>query len=340
MKKTLIASAVAAATFSVGALAGAHDHKNLPTVYGNIQLAIAHDNVDGGNSQLDHFDNGSTIGFKHEHLIAPGITGFFKAEFHFDADKNKNADDERGGIFEIDEAYIGIKGENFGTIWVGADDSTYLEFVDKIAQFYEVATLNMSVAYDTGEDNLVQYLSPVFDGFQFGVAVEVDGSGDRRANSNGRNNYPFQLAARYTMDNLELAFAMDSNDGKRDSINNKNTYGLAVTYTLDNLTMIGEFQTREDVADKYGIMGVYTLGPNQFALSYEYYEADNGTKSDTVTLQALHNVSSNLYVFFEGYLGGGDSGVYGNDFAVDRDGSIAGGSDERAIAAIGAVYHF
>ncbi|WP_323127176.1 MULTISPECIES: porin [unclassified Marinobacter] len=107
----MLASAIAAATFSGAALA---QESNLPTIYGNIQLAVTHDNVDGGGSEVEHFDNGSTIGVLHDHQVAPGVEGFFKAEFHFNADDNNDAG---SGIYEIDEAYVGVRGDNFGQIW-------------------------------------------------------------------------------------------------------------------------------------------------------------------------------------------------------------------------------
>ncbi|MFW5824810.1 MAG: porin, partial [Marinobacter sp.] len=77
MKKTLIASAIAAATFSGSALA---QDSNLPTIYGNIQYAGVWDNVDDGSSDFVHRDNGSTLGIIHSHMITPAIEGFFKIE--------------------------------------------------------------------------------------------------------------------------------------------------------------------------------------------------------------------------------------------------------------------
>ena len=52
---------------------------SMPSVYGNIQYVVTHANVDGGGSALEHADNGSTLGVKHDHEIAPGVTGFFQA---------------------------------------------------------------------------------------------------------------------------------------------------------------------------------------------------------------------------------------------------------------------
>src|SRR5690554_6948401 len=141
MKKTLIASAIAAATFSGSVLA---QGSNLPTIYGNIQYAVAYDDIKDGPSETNHYDNGSTIGIKHAHAITPGLEGFFKAEFHFDADDNNGNDD---GIYEIDEAYIGVRGENFGQLWIGKDDDTYERSVSIIAEYFEAANLSHGLAY-------------------------------------------------------------------------------------------------------------------------------------------------------------------------------------------------
>ncbi|MBK1888194.1 porin [Marinobacter sp. DY40_1A1] len=332
MKKTLIASAIAAATISGTALA---QESNLPTVYGNIQYALTYTNVDGGSSDIAHNDNGSTIGFTHEHAINPGLTGFMKIELDgIDADDKSKG---RGRI-KLDEAYIGIKGDNFGQLWVGSDDSLYESAVDKIVNYYEVGTYNIGGNYTTGEGDLIQYMTPSFGGLKLGAAVQVNGDGDSQ--SGGKKSYPYQLAAIYSADALTLAFAMDSNDGATEYSsnaaeaprNNENTYGLRAAYNMDALAVSLEYQTRKDAYDVVGVQGIYTLGKNVFALSYEMAEADGVSgddKIDVITLQALHNVSDNLYVYVEGYLGGGDDGVYG---VADKS--------EASSVSVGGTYYF
>lgn len=350
MKRTLIASAIAAATFSGAALA---QESNLPTVYGDIEYVVVHDNFDRGPSTIDHIDNGSTLGILHEHQITPNLTGFFKAEFKFVANDKSNSD----GISRLDEAYVGVKGDEFGKIWIGSDDSLYEETIDEIHEFFELKnsiTLNIGGLYDTGEGDLVQYLSPSFSGLTLGAAVQINGD-----NSAGGKAYPWQLSAAYEIDAFELAFAIDSNDGKREyssnnvsginAQNNENTYGFRGSYDLYDMRVTGQYQIRKDVADIYGLMGVYVMGRNQFALAYEYSglkgdakrAADGEHKRETVTLQALHNVSDNLYVYVEGYYGGGDK-VYGYNEYKDADGNTAYGdyTDERSIAAVGLNYYF
>jgi len=345
MKKTLIASAIAAATFSGSVMAQADTSASqlaarmdsMPTIYGNIQYAIAHDNVEGGSSEMSHFDNGSTLGVKHDHEFAPGITGFFKLELEGLAADDK---DRESGLEDLDEAYIGIKGDSFGQIWVGSDDSTYERAVDEISQYYEVATLNIGADYTTGEGDLIQYSSPSFAGLTLMAAVQVNGDGDVLDEDNDgvndlgdkgdKKSYPYQLAAVYEMDAFELAVAMDSNENASRA-SNENTYGLRASYDMGDLRVTGEYHTTKDVSDTYGLIGYYSMGANQFALSYEMNVADNATDDETttVTLQALRNLSDHMYVYFEGYLGGGDDGAYG-----------VANESERSIASVGAVYYF
>lgn len=335
MKKTLIASAIAAATFSGSALAQmemsaselAAKMDSMPQVYGNIQLAVAHRDVEDGESEIGHYDNGSTIGVKHDHELAPGITGFFKAELEFDADDKAS----NGGLNAFDEAYIGVRGDSFGQIWVGSDDSTYESAIDEIANYYEYAALSLGNDnyYDTGEGDLIQYSSPSFGGLQLHGAVQVNGDGDK-----GEKSYPYQLAATYAVDAFELAVAMDSNDGDfaysddtvGSSVNNENTYGLRGSYTAGDLRVTAQYQTRKDVGDVWGLFGGYSMGANTFALSYEFAEADNtNAETSTITAQALHNLSDNMYVYVEGYLNNADSG------AADVD---------TTDLVVGAVYYF
>jgi outer membrane porin protein LC len=333
MKKTLIASAIAAISFSGTALAmeNASDlaarMDSMPTVYGNIQYVLKHTSVDGAGSTVEHADNGSTLGVKHEHKIAPGLTGFFKLEL-----ESINADNKADskGINSLDEAYIGVKSDSFGQIWVGSDDGVYERAVVKIGNFHEVGS-DIFNAGKTSEGDQIQYQSPSFGGLVLGAGVQINGDGE---SVGATKSYPYQLSATYAVDALSLAVAMDSNEAAAGS--NENTYGLLATYNMGDLSVSGEYQTRSDDKDIFGVIGVYTMGANQFSLSYQVQDIDaTGDKNDTIVLQALHNVSDNLYVYAEGYLSSAD----GATFYADPDGTSAAG-DEQTIAGVGAVYYF
>jgi predicted porin len=348
MKKTLIASAIAAISFSGTALAmeNASDlaarMDSMPTVYGNIQYVLKQTDVDGAGSSVEHADNGTTLGVKHEHKIAPGLTGFFKLELEGINADNKS---KSSGIDKLDEAYIGVKSDSFGQIWVGSDDGVYERAVVKIGNFHEVGS-DIFTAGKTSEGDQIQYQSPSFGGLVLGAGVQINGDGEATTQQSiadeqlvstevkGDKSYPYQLSATYAVDALSLAVAMDSNEAAAGS--NENTYGLLATYNMGDLSVSGEYQTRSDDRDIFGVIGVYTMGANQFSLSYQVQDIDaTNDKNDTVVLQALHNLSDNMYVYFEGYLSNADGATY----YADPDGTTAAG-DEQTIAAVGAVYYF
>ncbi|OZB03437.1 MAG: hypothetical protein B7X58_15580 [Marinobacter sp. 34-60-7] len=61
---------------------------------------------------------------------------------------------------------------------------------------------------------------------------------------------------------------------------------------------------------------------------------ETGDKNDTVTVQALHNVSDNMYVYVEGYLSSADSDI---EYEVAN---FTATGEERSTLALGAVYYF
>jgi len=320
MKKTLIASAIAAISFS-GAVAA----QSAPSVYGNIQYIVKSIDVDGAGSTVEHADNGTTLGVKHEHQIAPGLTGFFKLELD-----GFGADEKGSEGSKIDEAYIGVRSDSFGQILVGSDDGVYERAVVKIGNFHETGS-DIFTAGKTSEGDQIQYQSPSFGGLILGAGLQINGDGE---SGSTEASYPYQLSATYAVDALSLAVAMDSNEAAAGS--NENTYGLLATYSMGDLSVSGEYQTRSDDKDIFGVIGVYALGANTFALSYQTQEDDaSGNSNDTIILQALHNLSDNMYVYAEGYLSNADDAT----FYDDPDGTAPGG-DEQTVAAVGAVYYF
>ncbi|MDC0663117.1 porin [Marinobacter sp. SS21] len=302
MKKTLIASAIAAASV-VSANAVAAE----ATVYGNIQLATSYSDAEAtilgvtssGNS-YEFQDNGSTIGLKGSHEIAPGLEGFFKAELEFDADDKSSSN----GLGSLDEAYVGLKGD-FGKVWGGSDDTVYEDAINynDYFEFYGVGDLGV-----TGEGDMIQYSSPSFGGLVLSGGVQINGEDDDKGK--GSKSQPFVLTAAYSLgDSTTIAVGVDSNDGVDEievydgvelTINNENAYGISVIQKLDALTVSAAFETVKDGVDKASLLGVYSMGANNFALAYEFADFDNDLEVNRILAQALHNLSDNMYVYIEG----------------------------------------
>ncbi|MBU6951587.1 porin [Hahella sp. HN01] len=333
MKKTLIASAVAAATISSTAFA-ADSMANMPTFYGNIQLAYVHTSEETGSTETttnEFIDNGSTLGVKHEHEIAPGLTGFLKAEWDFDAD-DKSGGGKNG--FDLDEAYIGVKGD-FGSAQLGSDDTVYewwdvIDISEAVGISGEMATYNHTTGAFGGvaEGDNFQYVSPVIaGGLTVGVTIPV---------VNSDKSHAAALGAKFKTDMFEAIFGY-AMGREEDGVDTGDSIGLGGRVFLGDLTLGLQYETRSadsvggaDVkaseADGYGLIAIYAMGASQFAAGYQAYENDADAEADKFYLQALHNISDNMYAYVE-YTNG----------SVETKGSPDTDTEEFAI---GATYTF
>lgn len=288
MKKTLIASAVAA-TLTSHAMAMENDAADLaakmdamPTVYGTIELVHVSDDSDS--SEDNKFqDNGSTIGIVHEHMISEDITAFAKAEFEFAADDGGESE----GINALDEAYIGLKGA-FGAVQIGSDETVY-DWVDYL-DTNENTGIGGGIAATKEGDN-IQYMSPeIAEGITLGLTAPI----------NSDSNFGGALAAKYAVDNLEvaLAYSMGRDDGATTA---EDTIGLGGSFSIDDITLMAQYETQDKYKDVFGLMATYAMGQNSFSLGYQMtsYDDSNAEDGSDIYIQALHNLSDNAYIYLE-----------------------------------------
>lgn len=329
MKKTLIASAVAAATLSSTAFAMdpasdlAERLDSMPEFYGNIQLVNVSAEGDDGDSNSSFGDNGSTLGIKHSHMITDGVEGFLKAEFEFDADDKEGNE----GLSGFDEAYIGIKGD-FGSIQFGSDDTVAEDF--DVLDFEEVTGIGTGnlVAMDEGDN--IQYRSPeLVEGLTVGITHKLDQKPETAVGTALSVAYEadaFTAVLSYAMAKDEYA-SVDENDNPI-VVDGEDAFGIGGTFSVEDLTL-GLSYEDQDKASYIGLGATYVMGANQFALQYGM--GDNGLSdaeevtSDEIWVQALHNVSDNMYVYVE-YL--------------DTTTETGGDDADAEEFAIGAAYSF
>jgi predicted porin len=342
MKKTLIASAIATATLSTTTFAMdqasdlAARLDSMPSVYGNIQLVYLNTEVDAGTKVTtnEFADNGSTIGFQHKHEIAPGIEGFLKAEMEFNAGAGKGSGN---GLTKIDEAYFGAKG-SFGSVQFGSDDTVF-EWVN-VVDISEAVGLSIDLP-DSVADGVAgkesdieaknfQYYSPkIGGGLTIGVTVPVVGSEKSHAGI---------VAAKYESDmfNASLGYAMGGDVAGTEV---GDSIGVGAVVKVQDLAIQLQFETKSadsaggaDVAGTevmgYAVQGVYGLGSNQFALGYQSLDFDKVGTNNTIFVQALHNISDNMYAYVEYAMGTAESDTAG-----------VADVDTNALA-IGATYAF
>ncbi|MFD2231957.1 porin [Alkalimarinus sediminis] len=340
MKKTLIASAVAAAALSTSAFAMdpatelAEKLDSMPTIYGNVQIVATYADVksktvqgapERGMSDYGMADNGSTLGFKHSHEVAPGLTAFAKIEFEYSATEKQDANQGGGGgLGETDEAYLGLKGD-FGSVWVGTNDTIYETWVEDVTDHYEYFGVvgEAEANFGNKEDRTVEYVTPSMGGFQLGAAYQMNGQGDNQAATKTRDN--LIVGAKYSLDALTLALVYGNNEADN-TPGAKGAYGFSAAYEMDAFKVGFSYETQEDYWSTASLLGVYTMGANQFALSYAMGEEDGtGRKGEvsTITVQALHNMSDNFYVYTEAQIGESEK-ISGGDYEASGSQAVLG----------------
>ncbi|MCK0745732.1 porin [Chromohalobacter nigrandesensis] len=312
MKKTLLATAVAGA---LGASAGAAQAATIYNqdgtqldLYGNVQLVYSDvDNADG-DSEDQLGDNGSTIGFSGQHIINPGLTGYFKAELEYDADSKTNAEGG-GGLDSTDQAYMGLKG-NFGDVRGGTWDPLIDDWIqDPISnnEYFDVtdSTIDVGNFFEDGdrEGDKLRYLSPSLGGLQFAVGTQFKGDGDANRdvglgdpdealvpNANGYeqdddSNASFFGGVKYTAGAFSLAGVYDDLDNYKltngsDEVEFK-AYGLNAQYTMDALRVSAKVENTDvkmgsDDGDimRYALGARYGYGFGDVYGSYQRVDAD------------------------------------------------------------------
>ena len=330
MKKTLIASAVAAAALTTNAFADGHECGASWDFYGNVQITYAHDvstdnNLTGDAKETtanETQDNGSTIGFKGEAPIAEGLMGFGKIEFDqidTDGDRGNN-----NAINRVDESYLGVKGD-FGFVQVGKDETVYDDYID-IIDFSEYSGVAGDISGMDGADQ-IRYEGS-FDELTVGLSYAADSDVDAPVRA--------AIVGAYAMDSLNLHAAYALGRDKKEG----DTIGLAAVYGMDELTLglqielHGETESNsKDSEDHYAVYAGYTMGATALNFAYQIYNQENGggnTEKETTgfTLNAVQSLGENMYVYAE-YTATATE----QDLAINED-------TEFESFAIGATYSF
>ena len=283
MKKTLLATAIAASMAATGAQAATvynQDGTKLD-LYGNLQFAYANTNDADGESTDELADNGSTLGVKGEHMISEGLAGYFKYEFEGDADEIKGA----GGLDTGDQAYMGLKG-NFGDARLGSWDPLIDDWIqDPITnnEYFDVSDSNQNIfgIEDSREGNKLAYTSPSLAGFQFAVGTQYEGDAED-------NNLETGVGAAGPNAGQSFSVQNDSDSNASFFGGLKYTAGaFSVAAVYDNLDnndgtyITGPYAGQEfDAGEQYGITAQYTVNTLRVAAKVERFQSDSDLIED------------------------------------------------------------
>ena len=304
MNKAIVVPAVLALSLSSNSFAMDNNRatqiqyrlNSLPDFYGSVEYV--NNTVDRGDDQSSSFDdNGSTIGLRHSHEVSPDVTAYLKIEYDVNADNSseffENEDlapgDTDTTFARLDEAYIGFRGD-FGSIQFGTDENVADDFdlvdVEEVLGLFTGKLVFMS----QGDD--VQYRTPeYFDALSFGITHKLDQSSDDTVGTALSTTYArgdFTGVVSYTF-------------GKGDT---ENAVGVGASLGIDDLTYTLQFETRDSESIYAGAIN-YSTGPNNFHLGLMSgrkivgFEGINQADLFQVYIQALHNVSDNIYFYVE-----------------------------------------
>ncbi|MDF3918740.1 porin [Salinicola salarius] len=342
MKKTLLATAIAGALGASAAAQAATVYNQDGTqldIYGNIQIAYKNIKNERGNWEDEVFDNGSTVGFSGQHIINPGLTGYFKAEFEHQADEEKS----NGGINDGDQAYLGLKG-NFGDVRLGSWDpliddwiqdpisnNEYFDLTDSSVDLGGLYGGSLADGVDVDrEGDKFQYMSPSWGGLQFAIGTQYKGDAEEEFGadhgvtgvSSQGSNASFFGGAKYTIGSFSIAAVYDDLDN----------YGL---HAVDEAT--GE--TLEYEAKAYGLGAQYVIGTLRLAAKVENTDATYAGEDGDILRYALG--ARYGYALSDNFAGD----VYGAYQYVDADSEVApivdngGNEDSFNEWTVGATYN-
>lgn len=278
MKKSILATAIVGALGLGNTVQAAQvlevDGTTLD-VYGNLQFAFSsleQEESDGDVDASSQFgDNGSTIGFKGEHIVNDGLTGYFRFELEADADEIKTGN----GLDTGDQAYFGLRG-NFGDARVGSWDPLIDDWIqDPISnnEFFDVSDSNGAIQGIDGlntsdgtsadrEGDKFQYVTPDYNGLRLAVGLQFKGSAEEE-NVSDSDRAAFFGGAEYTTGPVKVAFVYDSLDNYDGDVT-----GRRVLDAAGNI--VGEF----DAGDQFGLSVQYAVNTDlRLAVKVEQYNS-------------------------------------------------------------------
>jgi predicted porin len=280
MKKAAV-SLVLSTVFAAPAFA-----QNSVALYGVIDEGFDYtNNVRGShNYELQSgFAQGSRWGLKGAEELGGGLKAVFQLENGFNVSNGRLG---QGGLLFGRQAYVGLSSNRFGTLTVGRQYDSVVDFLAQTTANGSWAGLMFSHPFDNDNtdntfrvNNTVKYMSPDWAGLQFGGTYSFSNS------TSFANNRQYSIGGQYATGGLLVAAAFleatDPSTTAGGAINN----GGDTNFVASRLRIFGG--------------GVnYTFGPATAGLVYtNTFIADpvaNGYLNQTVTTETIAPISGPL----------------------------------------------
>jgi len=228
----------------------------------------------------------SEVHFTGETTLDNGLT----VGAHFEMEMNQDED------ANVEESYIYMSGD-WGRVNIGSEDgAAFLLQVAAPSADANVDGIRVTIGatsksvldYDhdqTGYNEKITYLSPVFSGFQAGLTFtpSVTTSVNNGSNGHESTDTSYEVAGRYEGAFEEVGFVVGAGYSEVDELDAWNTgldldfgpFGLGVSYMEEETSTTAETETLVVGAD-------YTVGAYKLGASY-FNQDDDTTESDRYT---------------------------------------------------------
>ncbi|MEI2414754.1 porin [Orrella sp. JC864] len=182
MKMRKLPAALLAATAGLVATAGVAQAETSVTLYGIVDVGIGYQKIKGqgvNNSRtglIDGVNSGSRWGLRGSEDLGNGNRAIFQLESGFNPRTGRSA---QGGRLFGRQATIGLAGDSWGQLTAGRQTNVTSQFfssIDPFAASFGQSNIGsvFSQANTLRYDNLIQYITPSFGGFQAGIGYSFD----------------------------------------------------------------------------------------------------------------------------------------------------------------------
>ncbi|KAG1254931.1 hypothetical protein G6F68_010618 [Rhizopus microsporus] len=203
------------------ALSGVAQAETSVTLYGLIDTGIGFQQIKGNNDykeskfgMVNGVSSGSRWGLRGAEDLGDGLSAVFTLESGFNSANGQSGQSSRQ---YGRQATVGLKSDSWGLLEFGRQTniaSKYLAAIEPFAGSYGQA--NVGVAFSAANtvryDNMVQYSTPSFSGFQFGVGYSFNAADTTAAQTGFKtadNTRAITTGLRYVNGPLNAALTYD-----------------------------------------------------------------------------------------------------------------------------------
>ena len=343
MNKKLIALAVVGACVAPAAMA---QTAGPVTLYGRVYETIVSVKADTGTNpatapaidrrtRVD--DQASLLGVRGTEDLGGGLKAFFQLETAFKPDQNDTP-------FAARNSGVGLEG-GWGSFVVGRWDTPYKVSTYPIDAFGDLTMAGISgLGHDQGnfdrrDQNMLQYWSPNFAGFQFKVMVQAN-----EAKTATSNPHDTSANVTYTRGPLYAMVAYEDHKDPSAAVTKEHAWSGGAAYSFGPIKIGGEYEqisrdaaTGNNPPDRKEWLAniIWTFGNNQ--LLYQHQNSkDVDCKSDTIGYKYIF---SKRTFFIAEYMRTDNKDAGTCSFATTASFPVKPGQDVQA-AAVGLQHVF